>query len=589
MSRDPIRTAFIPGAGLGKRLRPLTDDCPKPLLPVAGRPMITHAMDHLLTAGIERFIVNTHHRPEAYARAFPDRRWRGVPIVFRHEPVLLDTAGGLKNIEDLLEGEEATLVYNGDILTDLPLRRLLASHAGQGREVTLALRSSGPIPNVELDAGGAVCDMRRLLGRPGVRSCQFTGIYVVERRFLGRLYPGRIESVVPVFAGMIREAPGSVGAVIIDEGFWHDIGDPREYERIRRTFGRGAGKGDVDGDADEIRAVSRHALKLDESDPVRMDPLSRGGSNRAYWRLRCGGERTAVLMRYRSEPAENLLYAAIAAFLQGIGVAVPRIIHHDPVRRLIVMEDLGDRDLWSCRDQSRAVRGECYRKALALIHRLHAFPPADFPSRSVPLTEPFGPDLYRWERDYFREHFVRALCGLDLGGTFADDLEAELSRLAERIEGTGKTLIHRDFQSQNIMIRGGEPVLIDFQGMRFGSFFYDLGSLLYDPYVSFSEEERLALLRDHYGRHEAGLGWPEYRDRFRDASAQRLMQALGAYGFLGLQRGRRDFLAHAAGGLENLIDASTRAANLPALRKLALKCREALSGRRPLPDGPLTG
>ena len=128
-----IRTAFILGAGLGMRLRPLTEECPKPLLPVGGRPLITFAMDHCLTAGVERIIVNTHHCPAAYERAFPEKRWRGRPILFSHEPVLLDTAGGLKNIEDLLSADETLLVYNGDILSDLPLERLLEAHAaGEG-------------------------------------------------------------------------------------------------------------------------------------------------------------------------------------------------------------------------------------------------------------------------------------------------------------------------------------------------------------------------------------------------------------------------------------------------------------------------
>jgi aminoglycoside/choline kinase family phosphotransferase/dTDP-glucose pyrophosphorylase len=589
MRSKRIRTAFIPGAGLGTRLRPLTDNCPKPLLSMAGRPMITYAMDHLMTVGIERFIVNTHHCPDAYSRTFPDGRWRGVPITFRHEPVLLDTAGGLKNIENLLEVSEAILVYNGDIMTDLPLERLLDAHAEQGREVTLALRSSGPVQNVDLDARGAVCDMRRILGRPGVQSCQFTGVYVVERRFLDRLQAGRIESVVPVFAGMIRQQPGSVGGIVIDDGFWHDIGQPDEYERINRIFASSQPSGKTGGHADDAEAFVRHALGLAETEPVRMSPLSKGGSNRSYRRIRYGGDRTAVLMQYQDEPVENRGHAAIASFLQGIGVTVPRLIHHDAARRCILMEDLGDRDLWSCRVQSWTVRQACYQKALSLVHRLHAFPPADFPSRTVPLMERFGPDLYRWERDYFRDHFVQALCGLCIDPLFADELEGELSRLAERLEKTGHTLIHRDFQSQNIMIRSGEPVLIDFQGMRFGSFFYDLGSLLYDPYVFFTEGERLALLRHHYERYEKELDWPEYQERFREASAQRLMQALGAYGFLGLKRGRRDFLAHADSGLSNLIDASTRAKNLQALRRLALECRTALRTRQPVPDDPLTG
>ena len=103
MKRRRFKTAFILGAGLGTRLRPLTEKCPKPLLKIGGRPIITYAMDHLMKVGVDRFIVNTHHASEIYLEAFPDRGWGGVPIIFRHEPVLLETAGGLKNIEDLLD------------------------------------------------------------------------------------------------------------------------------------------------------------------------------------------------------------------------------------------------------------------------------------------------------------------------------------------------------------------------------------------------------------------------------------------------------------------------------------------------------
>ncbi|MGZ6237084.1 MAG: sugar phosphate nucleotidyltransferase, partial [Syntrophales bacterium] len=152
MRESSIRTSFILGAGLGTRLRPLTDSCPKPLLSVGGRPMITYAMDHLLSAGIERFIINTHYLAEAYDKIFPDRQWRGIPIIFRYEPVLLDTAGGIKNIEDLLAGDETILIYNGDTFTDLPLAYLIDAHHTKKKEVTLALRSSGSPLNVNLNA-----------------------------------------------------------------------------------------------------------------------------------------------------------------------------------------------------------------------------------------------------------------------------------------------------------------------------------------------------------------------------------------------------------------------------------------------------
>jgi mannose-1-phosphate guanylyltransferase len=230
-----IKTAFILGAGQGTRLRPLTDSCPKPLLPVGGRPIITYAMEQLLTLGVERFIVNTHHLAPVYDLVFPGKQWRGIPVIFRYEPLLLDTAGGLKNIEDLLEGDDDLLVYNGDVISDLPLQRLLDVHRAAGKEVTLALRSNGDPLNVCLNEQNEVCDLRGELGGQG-KKCLFTGIYAVKRSFLNRLQPGRPESVITVFLDMVREMPGSVAGVIIDEGRWYDAGSLEEYEKLNKLL-----------------------------------------------------------------------------------------------------------------------------------------------------------------------------------------------------------------------------------------------------------------------------------------------------------------------------------------------------------------
>jgi hypothetical protein len=130
------------------------------------------------------------------------------------------------------------------------------------------------------------------------------------------------------------------------------------------------------------------------------------------------------------------------------------------------------------------------------------------------------------------------------------------------------------------MIHDGEPFLIDFQGMRFGNPFYDLGSLLCDPYVNFSVRERDELLSFYYRLSTWDLDWATFQNTFWEASAQRLMQALGAYGFLGLKKGLKAFLEHTPAGLQNLHRAVGQVASLPHLRELTLACQRMIEQKR---------
>jgi aminoglycoside/choline kinase family phosphotransferase len=327
---------------------------------------------------------------------------------------------------------------------------------------------------------------------------------------------------------------------------------------------------------EEMIGFCREALGLSESVSIELSLFKERGSDRTFFRLKWNRKDSAILVHYDPKRVENTYYADIAAFLRDIDVPAPRLIRHDPAGCLIVMEDLGDTNLWFLKKTPWETRQALYQKTLTIVNRLHSFPEKDFPSARVRLMEGFGPDLYRWERDYFRDYFVRDVCGIELEPSFEGELEGELSALAERLAGTRRSLVHRDLQSQNVMIRDGEPFLIDFQGMRFGSPFYDLGSLLCDPYVNFSGSEQNELLSFYYGLSKWDLDWATFQNTFWEASAQRLMQALGAYGFLGLKKGLKAFLEHIPAGLRNLHLTATHVASLPRLRELCLACQRAI-------------
>jgi hypothetical protein len=328
---------------------------------------------------------------------------------------------------------------------------------------------------------------------------------------------------------------------------------------------------------DNMIDFAREALGLSGSVFVELKPLPVRGSDRVFFRLKWNGTDSAILIRYDPKRLENTYYADIAVFLREIHVSVPRLISHDPARCLMLIEDIGDTDLWSIRHSDWEMRRTLYQKTLAAAHRLHSFPEKNFPSDRIKLMEGFDPVLYKWEREYFKENFVTGVCSISIEVPLEQKLEKELSALAERLAETKRSLVHRDLQSQNVLIRYGEPFLIDFQGMRFGNPFYDLGSLLCDPYVNFSGFEIEELLSFYYVIASWDMEWDTFVECFWEASAQRLMQALGAYGFLGLRKGLGEFLGHIPAALSNLQRAAASVESLPHLLELAGTCQGAIA------------
>ena len=287
-----------------------------------------------------------------------------------------------------------------------------------------------------------------------------------------------------------------------------------------------------------------------EEAKVKIAPIERGGSDRKFYRIQFSHEHSVILVKYSREKAENLRYVEIAEFLTAQGVRVPKIYFHDPTENLIWIEDLGERDLWSYRDEHWPMRRGFYASALGEVAKIHRISEADATGIRRNLPAQFDAALYFWEQHYFFENCLGRQFGVAPEELHRLVKLPALSKIAARLAGFPRVLVHRDFQSQNIILRGGRAYLIDFQGMRPGLAEYDLASLLHDPYVRLTESERAELLEFYCDA--ARVRDPAFTEKFRLCAMQRLMQALGAYAFLGLVKKNRAFLDHIPAALESL-------------------------------------
>lgn len=224
--------AMVLCAGLGTRLRPLTERWPKPAMPLLGQPLLRYHLSVLKAAGVTAVGINTHHLPDTMAEVARAECSRlGLPLHVVHEPVIQGTGGGIRGLRDFLSGDDF-LVFNGDILYPVDLRPVVAMHRASGAVATMVLQ---PMPEsekyaaVELDDTGRV---RRIAGHgpggEGLSPWHFTGVHVMSPRifdFMTAEGPEDINREVYVRA---MNAGQTVRGVRVD-GYWSDLGTPSRY------------------------------------------------------------------------------------------------------------------------------------------------------------------------------------------------------------------------------------------------------------------------------------------------------------------------------------------------------------------------
>lgn len=241
----PDVDAIVLVGGLGTRLRPLTLSAPKPMLPTAGLPFLTHLLSRIRAAGVGHVILGTSYQAEVFAESFGDGAGLGLELDYVVEDEPLGTGGAIGNVRDLLRGDTA-LIFNGDVLSGCDLTALLARHEQARADVTLHLtrvddpRAFGCVP---VDDEGWVTAFLEKDPNP-VTDLINAGTYVFRREVVDAIPTGRPVSVErETFPGLL--ARGTRVAGYIDDTYWRDLGKPADF---------------IAGSADLVRGIAPSAV-----------------------------------------------------------------------------------------------------------------------------------------------------------------------------------------------------------------------------------------------------------------------------------------------------------------------------------------
>lgn len=309
-----------------------------------------------------------------------------------------------------------------------------------------------------------------------------------------------------------------------------------------------------------IREVLSHFANIPEQ--MELPVAGQAGSGRKYFRITFGAQ-TWILQQSHPADADFERFVNYCNLFASLELSTPRIHAVDQESWQVLLDDLGNTQLWDlCRKNDPnhllppdASRSEAaYFKTLAALTKWQECSNMAFAENTDLASRDFDFQALRWETSYFTEHYLQGHKSLPPSNTAKFD--GLFDELANRVSAHPRGLMHRDFQSQNVMINPRNEIgFVDFQGARRGSLYYDVASLLWDPYIQNSHGK----VREWFHRwvennpllrHEDANHWT----LFLEASLQRLMQAMGAYCNLSRNKGIQSFAQHIKPGESKLLN-----------------------------------
>ena len=584
------KKAVVLAAGFGTRLRPLTLVHPKPLLPIWGTSILERAIRRLERWGVEEIAVNAHHLAPQI-RMYAAARKGSAKITVAEEPEILGTGGVLNPLRMWL-GDKPFWLVNGDVLAEgLEPGSIMDGFERSGGFAACWVSSEQGPRTVEPDPEGRICNWKSDV--PGDwGTATYCGWALLSPKVMDYLPPSGFSTIVSAYEKAMMEDARFVVGVDEKNAWWADCGtlesyleahnalNPEQFEAnpnvifpgvkfldsadiagcvvtggmIGGTFERTALVGVAQINVPALDALV-DAIGWKRED-VAAEFMCVRGSDREFWRLVHGDDRAVAVIYDDSKRPENARYAGHVEVLASAGAPVPKVLADVPAKKALALEDCGADSLQDRACAAGANHVKLYKPVVAALKVFNERGLERALESETVLEESFGPGLFKWERDLFEEHCLKSRFGME---KMPDDVRIELEGVADALGKMRPVLLHRDFQSSNVLFRkDGTFAFIDFQGMRLGPTVYDLASLLYDPYVPMEATAR-DKLRVAYGgvsARELAMG-----------AVQRLVQTLGAFGRLA-SVGHPGFGKYVLRGLVNLLAAADDA-NLDAVGALA--------------------
>lgn len=306
---------------------------------------------------------------------------------------------------------------------------------------------------------------------------------------------------------------------------------------------------------------------LECSDKINISLLTEGGSDRTFLRINDIEKSYVICLTENIKELEY--YINFGVYFLKYGVCVPEFILYSLSDGAVLMEDAGDISLYKKVNSGISEKEmlDLYKNVLSGIFKIQRINPYEC---SGLMDRPFDYDTLRWETSYFKENLLINCLGYE--NAEIKVLDNEFESLAKKVLSYPMFPMHRDFQSQNIFLLMDRTVILDFQGARIGHFMYDIASLLKDPYVCMNSSTEEKLLEFYYAMiKENNFFKDDYEVfcyQYKIVALQRLMQALGAFCFLGIKKEKKKFLEFIKPALNSLKSTIEETEGFPRLKEI---------------------